>query len=60
MKMNSKIENARKLDLPDLTDAISLYKKEAYNLKYITNEMLNSSINNNYISREFCEIAKII
>ena len=27
--MNSKIENARKLDLPDLTDAISLYKKEA-------------------------------
>jgi cephalosporin hydroxylase len=27
--MNSKVENAKKLDLPDLTDAIDLYEREA-------------------------------
>ena len=44
----------------DVFDIICKLFKEAYNLKYITNEMLNYSINNNYISRKFCEIAKII
>tara|TARA_Y100000590_G_C15701491_1_gene1006959 strand:+ start:1538 stop:2380 length:843 start_codon:yes stop_codon:yes gene_type:complete len=34
--------------------------KEAYKSNYITKEMLNLSIDNNYISKEFCEMAEII
>ncbi len=44
----------------DVFDIICKLFIDAYNSKYITNEMIKNSIDNNYISKKFCKMIKII